>query len=91
MNFGDALALLKQGKYLARDGWNGKGQYIFLIGQDSLHEMWTYTNGKNDNTPLLPFLAMVTVDSKVAPWLASQTDLLSEDWKNFGDLNAVGV
>lgn len=83
MNFGQALEALKQGKCVSREGWNGKGMYVFIIGT-TIHEPgiggWTYTNGKNDNLPLLPFIAMKTADEKVVPWLASQTDILSEDW-----------
>ena len=41
---------------------------------------WTYTDGKQDNYPNLPFIAMKTADDKVVPWLASQTDILASDW-----------
>lgn len=78
-----ALMNLKQGEIVCRKGWNGKGMYLFLIGTDSTVTGtggWTYTNARNDNMGLLPFIAMKTVDDKVVPWLASQTDLLSEDW-----------
>ena len=81
--FGLAIEALKQGHKVARSGWNGKGMYVFIIGTDSSQPGiggWTYTNGRNDNLPLLPFIAMKTADEKVVPWLASQTDLLSEDW-----------
>lgn len=83
MNFGDAIAGLKHGQKVSRDGWNGKGMYLFLIGTDSSQlgiGGWTYTNGWNDNFPLCPFIAMKTADDKVVPWLASQTDILAEDW-----------
>ena len=80
LNFGEALEALKLGKYVARTGWNGKGMYLFLIGVKDSEDYWTYTNGKNDNFPLLPFIAMKTADNKVVPWLASQTDVLAEDW-----------
>jgi len=80
-NFGTALGALKNGYKLAREGWNGKGMYIFLINPvDGSGNGWTYTNGVNDNFPLLPFIAMKTADNKVVPWLASQTDILAEDW-----------
>lgn len=79
-DFGNALHDLKAGRKVARSGWNGKGMYIFLIGVDGSNDYWTYTNGKNDNYPLLPFIAMKTADDKVVPWLASQTDMLAEDW-----------
>lgn len=81
MNFGKAIELLKQGKKVRRKGWNGKGMYLFLIGVEGSNDYWTYINGKNDNYPLLPFIAMKTADDKVVPWLASQTDMLSEDWE----------
>ena len=83
LNFGQAIEALKEGKDVARKGWNGKGMYLFLIGID-IHIPgiggWTFTNGRNDNVQLLPFIAMKTADDKVVPWLASQTDMLSEDW-----------
>lgn len=82
-HFSHALADLKGGAHVCRSGWNGKGMYIFLIGIDLSNQEtggWTYTNGKNDNYPLLPFIAMKTADDKVVPWLASQTDILAEDW-----------
>ena len=60
--------------------------YLFLIGENGLKNphskpYWTYTNGINDNLPLLPFIAIKTVNVEVVPWLASQTDMLSEDWE----------
>lgn len=74
MNFSQALDQIKAGQRVARPGWNGKGMFIFLV------ERWTYTDGKQDNYPNLPFIAMKTADGKVVPWLASQTDILAEDW-----------
>lgn len=75
MNFGEALELIKQGQAVARSGWNGKGMAIALvtpsvqsIGDMVGTEQW------------LPFIAMRTVQGKWVPWLASQTDLLSDDW-----------
>lgn len=76
MNFSDALTLLKDGSRLQRENWNGKNMYIFII------KSWTYTNEINDNYLNLPFIAMKTVDNNIIPWLASQSDLLSDDWKN---------
>jgi hypothetical protein len=83
LTFSRALELLKHGKFVCRDGWNGKGMYLFLIGTDMSAAGiggWTFTNGKNDNIALLPFIAMKTADNKAVPWLASQTDILAEDW-----------
>ena len=80
LTFSNALEALKKGKHVYRKGWNGKGMYIFIAGGNDIISNWIYTNGKNDNFPLLPFIAMKTADNKVVPWLASQTDILAEDW-----------
>jgi hypothetical protein len=74
MVFDDALYALRNGQRVSRSGWNGKGMFLFHIAS------WTYTDGKQDNYPNLPFIAMKTADNKVVPWLASQTDLLADDW-----------
>lgn len=81
-NFGWALEVLKWGGKVARKGWNGKGMYVFKVGNTmSSGDGWTYTNGKNDNMPLREFIAMKTADGEVVPWVASQTDILAEDWE----------
>ena len=82
-SFSEAIYELKAGKKVAREGWNGKGMYLFLIGSDMSRfgiGGWTFTNGINDNMECLPFIAMKTVNDKAVPWLASQTDMLAEDW-----------
>lgn len=65
-NFGEAIERLKRGEQVCRSGWNGKGMYLFYVN---------YMEGS-----WLPFIAMKTVDGKLVPWLASQTDILAEDW-----------
>ena len=81
VSFSVALEEVKKGKYILRKGWNGKGMYVFHIGDKmSDGNGWTFTNGKNDNVQVGQFLAMKTADDKVVPWLASQTDILAEDW-----------
>lgn len=76
MNFGQAMEVLKQGGRVTRGGWNGKGMWLGYVNE---HE-WTLTNGKWDNYGCSPFVVMKTVDDKLVPWLASQTDVLAEDW-----------
>ena len=73
-DFCTALAFLKQGASVAREGWNGKGMFLFKI------KKWTYTDGHQGNYPNLPFIAMKTADNSVVPWLCSQTDMLANDW-----------
>ena len=91
--FGDALAALKEGKRAAREGWNGKGMFIYLNRgsvavlperdttiegiSDHLFEL-----GDNGTVTRLPNLNMrAATGSTVTGWLASQTDLLAEDWE----------
>jgi hypothetical protein len=68
LNFGQAIEALKQGKRVAREGWNGKGMWLNLQIPD-LHSKMT-----------LPYIYMFTADKNLVPWLASQTDVLAEDW-----------
>ena len=68
---------LKEGKRVARRGWNGKGIYLELQCPDAHSKMtlpyiYITTSGLVTDNPEAP--------KGVVPWLASQTDLLSEDW-----------
>ena len=76
-NFGEAVKYLKRGLKLARKGWNGKGIYIEMQTPDANSKM------------TLPYIYIVTTTlvtdnpnapKGVVPWLASQTDMLAEDW-----------
>jgi hypothetical protein len=75
MNFGKALEQLKSGNKIARSGWNGKGMWLKLIESDDYR---TFGTGIEET---LPWLGMKTADNKFVPWLASQTDVLAEDWE----------
>ena len=75
MNFGDALHALKAGCRVARTGWNGKGLWLELQVPDAGSKMtlpYVYLNYPDD--------AQNTPGARV-PWLASQTDMLAEDWE----------
>jgi hypothetical protein len=77
MNFGQALEDLKIGAKIARKGWNGKGIFIELQVPDEHSKMtspyiFIDTTGLQTENPDAP-------KSRV-PWLASQTDMLAEDW-----------
>lgn len=67
-SFSYALNWLKQGKRAAREGWNGKGMWIELQNPDLYSKM------------TLSYIFMSTVGGHKVPWLANQTDLLSDDW-----------
>lgn len=69
MDFGEALRALKSGARVARKGWNGKGMWLELQVPDLFSKM------------TLPYIYMKTADGGLVPWLASQTDMLAEDWE----------
>jgi hypothetical protein len=66
LTMGDALAALKDGKKVARKGWNGKGMHVRMSKQPIV--------GYND------YLIIVGVDGMITPWISSHTDILAEDW-----------
>lgn len=72
MNFGQALQALKNGNRVSRSGWNGKGMWIALQVPDANSKMQ------------LPYIYMSTAGNQLVPWLASQTDVLAEDWSILG-------
>jgi hypothetical protein len=79
VSFSAALIMLKDGHRIARTGWNGKGMYLALVKPPAAWELHAGIRGPIYQ--LEPFIAMKTADNKLIPWLASQTDLLSEDWE----------
>lgn len=88
LNFGDAISALKNGKKVARRGWNGKGMYLWLkqgtkILADCCKDpiLKSICDSEGGDIDGLPTICMKTADNKVLTgWLASQTDMLSEDW-----------
>ena len=68
-DFGDVVKKMKyrDGRF-ARAGWNGKNMYIELQRPDAHSKM------------TLPYIYMKTVQGDLVPWLASQTDMLADDW-----------
>ena len=84
LTFSTALVLVKEGKRLQRAGWNGKGMFVFLVPGSVF---------KVNRPPLLGIypegteikyhahIDMRTADGVIVPWLASQTDVLAEDWQ----------
>ena len=81
MDFGKAIQLLKAGQRVQRQGWNGKNQYI---------ELATSISYKNANNEIVnaehdaignKAIAFVGTSGVQLGWLASQADMLAEDWK----------
>ena len=85
-NFGKALEALKEGKAVARKGWNGKGMFLTLQNSSEVDG----TNMRNEparkyygdnKVKVCPHIDMKAADGTyVVGWLASQTDMLAEDW-----------
>ena len=83
MNFGLAIEAAKMGKKIARAGWNGKGMFLFLATDIEFHteaDLSCVSDLEGDLT--LPAFVMKTADDHFCVgWLASQTDMLADDWK----------
>lgn len=70
MDFGDAINQMRRGHKLTRAGWNGKGMWVELQYPDELSKM------------TLPYLYLNYPTGNKVPWFASQTDMLSNDWRD---------
>jgi hypothetical protein len=88
-DFGQAIRLMKRGHKVARQGWNGKDMWIALgQGNPALaaESFWNehtraFAESNGGSAEVLPYILFKTADNKVLMgWLASQTDILSEDW-----------
>lgn len=82
MNFGQAIEKLKAGKTVARMGWNGKDQYVYMITGEGLSKGLKYGYGEYEGEPrFTDVLAIKTTANQIQTgWLASQSDMLATDW-----------
>lgn len=90
MSFGNAIECLKLGEKVARKGWNGKGMFLVCVPATIdcvLREGSPYHSALNSETAgqstvtINPHIDMYTATGEMQPgWLASQTDMLAEDW-----------
>jgi hypothetical protein len=84
--FGIALWTLKGGYKVAREGWNGKGMWlVYQPGYPDgipINANTAKATGIPEGTVcrFLPYLMLRTADGSFVPWLASQTDILANDW-----------
>lgn len=83
MTFSEALVQVKDGRRVARAGWNGKGMFIFLVPGSTFQVnrpplLGIYEEGTTINYHA--HIDMRTATGEIVPWLASQTDILAEDW-----------
>ncbi len=86
MNFGQALEVLKAGQKVARTGWNGKAMWLCLMPATTIPE--ALVNGRTrvfwptGDLPVGAYIVMRTAQGTWQPgWLASQPDMLSDDWE----------
>lgn len=79
MTFGHAIEAMKSGNRVARKGWNGKGMWLCLSVFSDSEPVTDPVDGQLYE--VLPYIVMKTADNKLTPWLASQTDMLAEDWQ----------
>ena len=82
--FGQAVEALKIGKKVTRSGWNGKGMFLFLVPGSHFTVnraplLGIYPEGTEID--YLPHIDMTTAQGSIVPWLASQSDILADDWQ----------
>jgi hypothetical protein len=84
MNFSYALEALKQGARVRRSGWNGPDQFVFLVPGSTFIVnrpplLGIYPEGTEINYE--PHIDIRNQQGTIVPWLASQGDLMANDWE----------
>lgn len=83
MNFEEALGYIKNGKKMARDGWSGKGMFVFLVPGSTFQVsrpplLGIYPEGTTINYHA--HIDIKSVNGDIVPWNCSQQDMLATDW-----------
>ena len=84
LTFGEALEALKMGNKVARQGWNGKGMFLYLVDGSTFEVNRPPLNSlypEGTHCTYQPHVDMKTADGSLVPWLCSQSDMLAEDWE----------
>lgn len=90
MTFGLAIEAVKRSAKVTRLGWNGKGLWIALscaaCREVSAENFWSPANAdfartRGGSAIVRPYLTMKTAEDQIVPWVASQSDILAEDWE----------
>jgi hypothetical protein len=87
MDFGDAIRALKAGQRVTRAGWNGPGQWLaYQKGYPdgiAINANTAEATGIPQGTVcrFRPYIMIRTAQGDFVPWLASQSDMLAEDWE----------
>lgn len=87
MRFSQALEYILGGEKVEREGWNGKGMFIFLVPGSTFKVnrpplLGIYPDGTEINYHA--HIDIRTADGQIVPWVASQTDILADDWRFIG-------
>lgn len=83
MDFGTAIDAMKDKRKVARKGWNGKGMFLYYVPAGAYAPCTDIAKSIVNEDGLVEYgayIAMKTAQGNVVPWLASQTDMLAEDW-----------
>lgn len=96
MNFGEAIAAMSAGEMVQRAGWNGKGMFVYktvgnTVNKDFIPKFASlpasvkdFLSNKGADVVFHPSITMYTAAGDMQPgWLASQADMLAEDWQPF--------
>lgn len=82
MNFGEALNALKMGDALQREGWNGKGMFVYYVPEGEYPAMTNIAKKYfGETVKYNPYLAIKNVNGTVSTWVPSINDSLAEDWQ----------
>lgn len=86
LNFGDVIAALKNGARVAREGWNGKGMYLWLLPKSEVKREWVKDPhllaafGDKDTLECGYCIRMKNAQGTIDTWHPSIPDLFAEDW-----------
>ena len=90
LSFGLAIEAMKQGRRVTRRGWNGKGMYVFLAHGMDFNTDADLSELDDQDVEVLDCLVMRTATGAFCPgWLASQTDMLADDWMLLPDCGSM--
>lgn len=82
MNFGEALEAVKEGRKIAREGWNGKGMYVYYVPANKYEAITEAAKEEfgNNMVPYNPYFAIKNVNNTISTWVPSVNDCLADDW-----------
>lgn len=86
MDFGQAIWNVKNGSKIAREGWNGKGMFVYYVPAASYPAMTDVAKETfGDIVQYNAYLAIKTANGTVSTWAPSGSDALADDWMCIND------